>query len=335
MNRFELRKKIFYLKRNFLEKFFSLLGRPIILPTNINLEMTDCCNSRCRYCNMWRLRRKKKELNFQQKKQLIKDLKSWLGIFKINLSGGEPFLDSQLMELVEFCRHLGVITTITTNGLLIEREKIPLIVETGLQELVLAINGAEEATHDWTTGVKGSYHQAWKVIDAIRIAKERKKQKTPLLFLNCVVMKKNLAELEKLVYLAQEKGVDGINFIPVWLKEEKDRSLLWPDKPQLVKKSLEQLIKLKSENFPINNSINNLKKMKNYFGRKSDKEQKDRKEKLIFFRNFHVDAVGNVRFYFRWPKIGNLTRQGPKEIWWSQSAQKQRQEFLKNNDHLS
>jgi len=333
MNSFELKTKFFKVKKNSWEKFFSLINRPIFFPTRITLEITDCCNARCHYCNMWQLKKKKDELTFIQKKKLIKELKSWLGVFKINFTGGEPFLDQRLIELIIYSHRLGVIVSVTTNGLLIEEKMTHRLVKSGLEEIYFALNGSREETHDGTVGVKGSYEKIMTMIDNFKYYQRKEKKKKPFIYINCLVMKKNLAELDKLVYLVKQKKIKGINFIPVWIKKKEERRLLWPQNIRLLNKKINKLIELKQEGYPIVNSINDFLKMKKYFGqRKLQSNGVSRRERLFFFRNFSVDAIGDVRFDFRWPVIGNVVRMKPKKIWQSQEAQRQRREFL--NDFI-
>ncbi|MCJ7793179.1 MAG: radical SAM protein [Candidatus Marinimicrobia bacterium] len=316
-----------------MEKFFSLLNKPLVFPTKITLEITDCCNAKCHYCNMWQLKKKKDELTLAQKKKLIKELKSWLGVFKINFTGGEPFLDQHLIELISYSHRLGVIISATTNGLLVEEKMTHQLVRSGLEEIYLALNGSREETHDETVGVKGSYRKVMRVIDNLKYYQRKEKKKGPFIYINCLVMKKNLAELDKLVYLVKQKKIKGINFIPVWIKKKEERRLLWPQNIRLLNKKIDKLIELKQEGYPIVNSINDFLKMKKYFGqRKLQSNGVSRRERLFFFRNFSVDAIGDVRFDFRWSVIGNVVRMKPKKIWQSQEAQRQRREFL--NDFI-
>jgi len=282
MNSFELKTKFFYLQKTCLEKFFSLLNKPLVFPTKITLEITDCCNARCHYCNMWQLKRKKDELTFIQKKKLIKELKSWLGVFKINFTGGEPFLDQDLIELISYCHQLGVITGVTTNGLLIERKMTHQLIKSGLGEIHLALNGSSKEVHDWTVGVKGSYEKIMTLIDNFKYYQKKGNKKKPLIYITSLVMKRNIGELDDLVYLVKKKKIRGINFVPIEIKKPERKPFLWPQSIQFVDKKINRLVSYKQKGYPIVNSVNDLLKMQEYFGKdKYQSENIDRKKSYL------------------------------------------------------
>ena len=73
-------------------------GRPI---TYVRLAVTDRCNLRCFYCmpeEGIRYLPKKELLTFEEIERLISILAS-LGISKVRLTGGEPFVRNDLNEI--------------------------------------------------------------------------------------------------------------------------------------------------------------------------------------------------------------------------------------------
>src|SRR6186713_3749455 len=94
-------------------------GRPI---TYVRLAVTDRCNLRCFYCmpeDGIRYLPKNQLLTFEEIERLISILAS-LGISKVRLTGGEPFVRNDLMKLIRSIVASNEINDlhITTNGIL-------------------------------------------------------------------------------------------------------------------------------------------------------------------------------------------------------------------------
>jgi len=94
-------------------------GRPL---TYLRLAVTDRCNLRCFYCmpeEGIRYLPKKDLLTFEEIERLITLLAS-LGVSKIRLTGGEPFVRHDLMDLMQRITEIPGIKDLhlTTNGVL-------------------------------------------------------------------------------------------------------------------------------------------------------------------------------------------------------------------------
>jgi molybdenum cofactor biosynthesis protein A len=110
-------------------------GRPL---NYLRLAVTDRCNLRCFYCmpkEGIQYLPKKELLSFEEIERLI-ILMASLGISKVRLTGGEPFVRNDLMDLIRTIKSTNGIQQLhlTTNGVLTQ----PFIPE--LKELVSAVN---------------------------------------------------------------------------------------------------------------------------------------------------------------------------------------------------
>ncbi len=100
-------------------ELFDNHGRPI---NYLRLAVTDRCNLRCFYCmpeEGIKYLPKKELLSFEEIERLVMLLAS-MGISKIRLTGGEPFVRNDLMSLIKKISGIEGITNIhlTTNGIL-------------------------------------------------------------------------------------------------------------------------------------------------------------------------------------------------------------------------
>jgi len=149
---------------------FRSFGWPQRLPMNLTLSITNRCNSRCKTCNIYN--KKSDELDLQEWKRILHSLGKVP--FWATISGGEPFLRPDLLDLVcslyDQC-HPSIIN-IPTNGLL--RDRIPAVVEQiadhckGSQIIInLSLDDVGES-HDAIRGVPGNYEKSVETLMALK-----------------------------------------------------------------------------------------------------------------------------------------------------------------------
>jgi len=92
---------------------------------NFVLEVTQECNEDCIYCyNVWKhCRYPKGRLGLGEWKKIIRKLKEESRVKLVSISGGEPLLYPELLDLVDFIKMNGISVNLLTNGALID-EKI-------------------------------------------------------------------------------------------------------------------------------------------------------------------------------------------------------------------
>ncbi len=89
---------------------------------SVNLHITDRCNYRCKFCfSSGENCSGPGTINLSRWKEIISDLITVKGIEKINFVGGEPLLHPDLEELLIYSKHLGAVTSVVTNGSLVDR----------------------------------------------------------------------------------------------------------------------------------------------------------------------------------------------------------------------
>ncbi len=142
-----------------LKSNFVSLGKPY----KLNFAITMRCQSRCLTCNIWELK-PKDELSvdeiceFSRKNRTFR----WIG-----LTGGEPFLRSDIVEIAQTFKENSkglYLLTIPTNSLCnVEKqaEKIREMLELKVPRVVITISldGGKE-THDRIRGVPGNFERA-------------------------------------------------------------------------------------------------------------------------------------------------------------------------------
>ena len=83
------------------------LDRPLGKPDKVSVIITDACAARCTMCDIWKLQAHN-ELDVDEWKRVLDDLRSWLGPFFIVISGGEPFQKRGMFDILAHCRDIGI-----------------------------------------------------------------------------------------------------------------------------------------------------------------------------------------------------------------------------------
>src|SRR5690606_8760317 len=91
----------------------SQAGRLRSVPL-ITLHLTERCNSRCVSCDYWRHGRE--DLTLESVSRLLPSLHE-LGTRAVLISGGEPLLHAQWMQIAQLLREQGLQLWLLTSGL--------------------------------------------------------------------------------------------------------------------------------------------------------------------------------------------------------------------------
>jgi MoaA/NifB/PqqE/SkfB family radical SAM enzyme len=179
-------------------------------PLYVKIKLIFGCNLRCAMCNHWREERST-PLPAEKLQAVFKELAS-LGCLKIHLTGGEPFLRPDTLDLVEAAVNLGLRVAMTSNATLLDKEKARRLARSGLNTLNISLDSPDRKTHDQQRGM----HGAWKLTSrAVEYLVRFRKKDKPLLRINTVVTRQNYLSLASLPDFAHSLGVDAINLIAV------------------------------------------------------------------------------------------------------------------------
>lgn len=142
------------------------------LPTILNFPITDNCNSRCVMCDVWKTK-SVNELSSSDWRQILQD-KLFRKVQHIGISGGEPTLRTDLVEIVQTIvdtlPKLKSIT-ITSHGFHVKRweEFLPRITAICSKNKIhfrlnLSVDGVSEV-HDKVRGIPGGYERTMRTLN--------------------------------------------------------------------------------------------------------------------------------------------------------------------------
>ena len=175
-------------------------------PFLIVWNYTYKCNLRCKHCYE-DAGRKKPELSTDEVKQVLDILSklSTVGLPALSFSGGEPLAREDFFEVVAYAKKRIPYVSIATNGTLITKDNAERLKDAGIDYVEISLDGASAATHDWFRGIPGAFERTMEGIkNCIDVGIDT--------CIASVIQKENLAEVEKIVNLADELGVRFMHF---------------------------------------------------------------------------------------------------------------------------
>ncbi len=177
----------------------------------IQWHLTEKCNLKCSHC--YQSGSCSEELSFNEIKEVISEvsdtLRAWTGEQGINFSsafnvtGGEPFLRTDLFKILEEIKSYDFEIYILSNGTLINREKAGILKNIGISGVQVSIEGPE-GLHDVIRG-KGSYKRS---VDGVKHLLDNGIEVT----LNMTLSNLNYDYVNESISIAANMGVQKMGF---------------------------------------------------------------------------------------------------------------------------
>ena len=183
--------------------------KPWCGPLYVDWEVTYACNSRCNYCNCWRMAEPRKEINTEEALEVVRQLgrrRVWLLIF----TGGEPLMRPDLPELIKEAKRQGMNVSINTNGSQLKKHA-EMLVESGVDALTVTAESHKAEVHDRIRNFRGSFAALSRGIEEL---KKVRKNTRPRITVRMDFTRENYRELKPYVDYWRNK-VDGIIFQPI------------------------------------------------------------------------------------------------------------------------
>ena len=133
-----------------------------------------------------------------------------MGASTFGIIGGEPFVRSDMVELMAAIKNKNMNGSITTNGTLLDQERVKKIVDMNWDLIRISIDGIED-THDNLRGKKGSFSKLMNTLDLF----DEYGGSKPTIEINTVLNKENFDEIPELIELAHNYDIKRIFLLPV------------------------------------------------------------------------------------------------------------------------
>lgn len=191
-----------------------ILQRPIQwgYPISISFEPTTSCNLRCPECPSG-LRAFTRPTGMLEKdffRQTIDDIYKDI-LYLIFYFQGEPFLNREFLTMVKYASEKGLYTATSTNAHYLTDELAKKTVESGLDRLIISIDGTTQDTYKQYR-IGGNITKVIEGAKNIIKWKKELKSKTPFVFFQFLVVKHNEHQIDEIKKLAKEIGIDQVRF---------------------------------------------------------------------------------------------------------------------------
>lgn len=179
-------------------------------PLYVHYGITHACNLRCRMCSVVQGNESGDGLSLPEIDRIFTFLRK-SGVVYVSIGGGEPFLRSDLEEVIALLIRKGFWVRLLTNGFAVTEGRVRKLFAAGLREVSVSLHSLDPEKQSFITGTPRALEGA---LEAIEIFSRIFAARSRLLLINTVVSPLNIRELPELVPFAASKGFH-ISFIPV------------------------------------------------------------------------------------------------------------------------
>ena len=168
----------------------------------IYVEPTNRCNLACLTCIRHAWDEPLGDMAWPVYEALIEGLDGFSGGKTIAFAGlGEPLIHEKLPEMVRLAHERGFRTEVTSNAMLLTPSLAASLVEAGLDQFVVSIDGASESAHG-NVRPKASLDEILAHVRTLNRLSEKRSGAMPRIGIEFVAMKRNIHELPALRKIA-------------------------------------------------------------------------------------------------------------------------------------
>lgn len=214
----KLKQKLFL--KNF--DILYLVGK-INPPRFVVWDSTKRCNLDCIHCGSEG--DYKKELSTQEIKDILNQL-AVSGVGNFQITGGEPLLREDIIEVLTYANKKGLNTSFATNGYHVDEDKAKSISEANVSLIQISIDGTKNVHNS----IRKDTESFDKAVNAIKLLKDHSDSKISVA---TTVMPKNIDNLAQLKCMLISLNIDFWNIgIVMPVGKAKDNSSLFLSKEQ-------------------------------------------------------------------------------------------------------
>jgi MoaA/NifB/PqqE/SkfB family radical SAM enzyme len=295
-------------------------------PTSVVLLLTELCNARCVHCDIWKNRGKENSPTAEQWKQVLIDLRRWLGPVHVTFTGGEALLKPHTIELVEHAHKLGLFLEVLTHGYWPDQRKIEKLALARPRRVTISLDGIGE-THTRIRGRDNFFDMTSRTIATFQ--RMRTEHALPYMIrLKTVIMEQNLDSVCDVVRFGKQDGMENV-LQPIEQNYNTTEDARWfetsPNWPRDVEKAIDvvrELMLMKRQGYHIGNSDAQLEAMIPYFRdpdtlRVSTQSHTAHERRLLCaaLTMLQLQANGDVTVCSGAPPVGNIKDGSIRDIW--------------------
>jgi len=198
-------------------------------PLAVSIEPTNTCNLRCPECPAGTndLTRPHGFMKPELFKSIIGQLLPSLSYLTLYFQG-EPYLNKYIFNFIAFAESKKIFVASSTNGHFLDELSVKQTIESGLNLLIISIDGADQQSYE-------AYRQGGdfdKVAAGIRLLvneRKRLKRQNPEIVLQCLLLKSTEQHLAEIRKFGNDLGVDKITFKTAQFNDYENGNPLMPE----------------------------------------------------------------------------------------------------------
>lgn len=186
-------------------------------PKTVALELTYRCNLKCAMCpqatdlqnpeSVLRAQMKEsKEFGTEEIVNVVSQAGA-LGVKRLTVTGGEPFLRSDIIEILAAIKKNHMACYIISNGGLMKENHAKEIVKMGVDKITFSLDGPEDI-HNKIRQNKRQFQNLLNAVRMIQAEKRKQSRNVPDLTLNMTVSALNADRMSELVEIAAKEKVN-------------------------------------------------------------------------------------------------------------------------------
>ena len=180
--------------------------RIIGMPFRYNIDPINVCNLRCPLCptGLGTLQRNKGKMDLESYKKIIDQIAPYAFVVEL-YNWGEPFLHPQIFDMIRHASERNIFVRLSSNLNRFDHDMAEKTVESGLDSLIVSVDGATEATYQKYRR-RGQLSQVIKNIELLVEAK--KGGRLPFITLRMLINQYNEHEVQGVRRMAEKLSVD-------------------------------------------------------------------------------------------------------------------------------
>lgn len=210
--------------------YSRLQGKPTMkgLPISISIEPTTSCNLRCPECpsGLRSFTRPTGMLRENLYQNIIDQLAGTLSYLTFYFQG-EPYLNPHFLDMVNYASEKGIYTATSTNAHYLKEEEARRTVESGLDRLIVSIDGTSQNTYE-SYRIGGSLEKVMEGTKNILHWKKKLRSRTPHVAFQFLVVGPNEHQIPEVYRIAKKLGVDQVVLKTAQIYDYKSGSSLIP-----------------------------------------------------------------------------------------------------------
>ena len=186
-------------------------SRLLNMPFFAFIETSSMCNFTCTMCrrSLFGFERVQKNMTYGEFKEIIDQLEGSL-IFLALWNFGEPLLNSEIDTMVAYCSNKRIITSISSNGALLDKDTGIRLIKAGLKYLIISVDATDKRVYEYYRR-GGDLEKLKANIMGFCQTKKEMGAKFPIVDLQFIVMSGNEHQSDEFLNLAKAWGADAVS----------------------------------------------------------------------------------------------------------------------------